>query len=92
MAGTLLRRGLSLLAHNEHLPCEMVVQKRFPSAELPAIFIKKCPNCSRRRFREGLLMERMDFRVTWQGDWLMAALDASSPNSVFLPLYVNESQ
>lgn len=83
MAGTLLRRGLSLLAHNEHLPCEMVVLKRFPSAELPVIFIKKCPNCSR---------QRTGFRVTWQGDWLMATLDVSSPNSAFLPLYVNESQ
>lgn len=74
MAGTLLRRGLSLLAHNEHLPCEMAVLKLFPYTELPAIFIKKCPNCSQRRFGEEPLIERVSFRVTWQGDWLMAPL------------------
>lgn len=51
MAGTLLRGGPSLLAHNEHLPCVMVVPKLFPCTELPVIFIKMCPNCSRRRVR-----------------------------------------
>ncbi len=49
MAGTLLRRVPSLLARNEHLPCEMVVLKLFPYTELPVIFIKMCPNCSQRR-------------------------------------------
>lgn len=29
-SGTLLRRGPSLLAHNEHLPCEMVLPKPPP--------------------------------------------------------------
>lgn len=42
MAGTLLRGGSSLLAHNEHLPCEMVVLKFFPYTELPVILIKMC--------------------------------------------------
>lgn len=74
MAGTLLRRGPSLLAHNEHLPCEMVVLKLFAYTELPVIFIKKCPNCSQRRVREGPQIEGMSFRATWQGDWLMATL------------------
>lgn len=46
MTGTLLRRGSSLLAHNEHLPCEMVVLKLF---FLPVIFIRMCGNCSQRR-------------------------------------------
>lgn len=51
MAGTLLRGGSSLLAHNEHLPCEMVVLKLFPYTELLVIFIKMCFNCSQRRVR-----------------------------------------
>lgn len=49
MAGTLLRGASSLLAHNEHLPCEMVVLKPSPYTELPVIFIRMCPNCSQRR-------------------------------------------
>lgn len=28
-SGSLLRRGLFLLVHNEHLPCEMVLPKAF---------------------------------------------------------------
>ena len=53
MAGTLLRGASSLLAHNEHLPREMVVLKLFPCTESPVIFIKMCPNCSRRRVEGG---------------------------------------
>lgn len=52
MAGTLLRRSSSLLAHNEHLPCEMVVRKLLPYTELPVIFIKICPNCSQQQVGE----------------------------------------
>ena len=75
MAATLLRGGPSLLAHNEHLPCEMVAPKPFPYTELPVIFIKMCPNCSQRRVGgRATDRERMSFRVTWQGDWLMATL------------------
>lgn len=76
MAGTLLRGDSSLLARNEHLPCEMVVLKLLPSTELPVIFIKVCPNCSRWRVGGGggPLTERMSFRATWQGDWLMETL------------------
>lgn len=33
-SGTLLRRGPSLLARNEHLPCETVVPKSFFSSSL----------------------------------------------------------
>lgn len=74
MAGTLLRGGSSLLALNEHLPCEMDVPKLFSYTELPVIFIKMCPNCSQRRVGERATDRKMSFRVTWQGDWLMATL------------------
>lgn len=44
---------------------------------------------------EGPLIERMSFRVTWQGDWFMATLAVLiwiNLRRYFLPLYVNESQ
>lgn len=41
MAGTLLRRGSSLLAPNEHLPCEMVVPKLFLTLNYRS-FSSKC--------------------------------------------------
>lgn len=46
MAGTLLRGGSSLLAHNERLPCETLVLKLFPSTKSLVIFTRMCTNCS----------------------------------------------
>lgn len=77
-SGTLLRGGPSLLARNEHLPCETVVPKPFfppsPYTELPTAFIKKSPNYSQWRARQMPVIERTGFMVTRQGDWLMAIL------------------
>lgn len=53
-SGTLLRRGPSLLARNEHLPCEMVLPKPFPPLTLnyQPLSSKKCPNCSQWQVRQ----------------------------------------
>lgn len=85
MAGTLLRGGPSLLARNEHLPCETVVRKLFcflfcffhSSHQITGHFHKKkkrCSNCSQQPFGVNAPDGENEFRVTWQGDWLMATL------------------
>lgn len=81
MAGTLLRGGPSLLARNEHPPCEMVVPELFFP---PFLTLNYRPFSSKSALialsgesgGKGPPMERMSCRVTWQGDWLMATLAA----------------
>lgn len=95
IAGTLLRGASSLLAHNEHLPCEMVVLKLFPSLNYWS-FSSKCALIALSgESGEGPLMERLSFRVPWQGDCLIATLAVLiwiNLDHHFSLLYVNESQ
>lgn len=90
-SGTLLRRGPSLLAHNEHLPCEMVLPKPPPPpiyTELPTTFIKKCPNCSQWQVRQRPAIEWMGFMLTWQGDWLLPILSVLIWINILVPYFL----